>query len=90
MRNGECSRRAPSVRHTHGPGCSLLPTPTVHGNWNRKGASIKSGDGLATAIGGNPNPTFVEWLMAFPLGWTALAPLETRRFQEWLVQHGDF
>lgn len=28
----------------------LLPTPTVNGNYNRKGASAKSGDGLATAI----------------------------------------
>jgi len=28
----------------------LLPTPTVNGNYNRKGASKHSGDGLATAI----------------------------------------
>jgi len=30
-------------------GC-LLPTLTVNGNWNRKGASKTSGDGLATAL----------------------------------------
>jgi hypothetical protein len=30
-------------------GC-LLPTLTVCGNWNRKGASENSGDGLATAL----------------------------------------
>lgn len=29
---------------------ALLPTLTVHGNYNRKGASKNSGDGLATAI----------------------------------------
>lgn len=28
----------------------LLPTPTVAGNYNRKGASKKSGDGLATVV----------------------------------------
>ena len=30
----------------------LLPTPTVNGNYNRKGASSTSGDGLNTAIRG--------------------------------------
>ena len=28
----------------------LWPTPTVHGNYNKKGISKKSGDGLATAV----------------------------------------
>lgn len=28
----------------------LLPTLTVHGNYNRKGASPNAGDGLATAV----------------------------------------
>lgn len=31
-------------------GGSLLPTLTVCGNWNRKGVSANSGDGLATAL----------------------------------------
>lgn len=31
-------------------GGALLPTLTVCGNWNRKGASQNSGDGLATAL----------------------------------------
>lgn len=30
--------------------------------------------------GGRLNPTWVEWLMGFPLGWTALKPLETPSF----------
>jgi hypothetical protein len=87
------------------------PTPTVCGNYNRKGASPTSGDGLATAvlkcaiptardwrsgkasqatmernsrplseqIGGSLNPTWVEWLMGWPLGWTDLKPLATDR-----------
>jgi hypothetical protein len=86
----------------------LYPTPTVHGDYNRKGSSAKSGNGLATFVkqqmlptptvndsknnsppsqrtengrhsnplnvlaGGALNPAWVEWLMGFPAGWTAL------------------
>jgi hypothetical protein len=35
----------------------LWPTPSVCGNYNRKGASEKSGDGLATAVKFWPTPT---------------------------------
>lgn len=58
-------------------------TPTVKGNYNRKGASSKSGDGLATQVGGSLNPTWVEWLMNWPIGWTALEPMNEREFQYW-------
>jgi hypothetical protein len=100
------------------------PTPTVCGNYNRKGLSETSGDGLATAVskwptprtagmcggtgswellnknttikearqmgagnGGTLNPTWVEWLMGWPLGWTDLKPLEMDKFQQWQQQH---
>ena len=127
------------------------PTPTVCGNYNRKGASATSGDGLATAVakwptpqardykgssgrsmkgqefdlptavkkyqtpvsrmwkdngqspselnrnsetlamqaGGSLNPTWVEWLMGWPLAWTDLKPLEMAKFQQWQQQHGN-
>jgi DNA (cytosine-5)-methyltransferase 1 len=39
---------------------------------------------------GQLNPTWVEWLMGWPLGWTDLKPLEMDRFQEFLQQHGEF
>ena len=48
----------------------LLPTPTVCGNHNRKGASPTSGDGLATAVGGRLSARFVEWMMGFPIDHT--------------------
>ena len=48
------------------------PTPTIAGNYNRKGASPSPDDGLATAAGGQLNPTWVEALMGLPLGWTRL------------------
>jgi hypothetical protein len=34
-----------------------VPTPTVCGNYNRKGVSEKSGDGLATVVKRIPTPT---------------------------------
>ena len=66
----------------------LFPTPTVCGNYNRKGASSTSGNGLATVVGGPLNPLWVEWLMGWPIGWTALEPLETGRFRQWRNLHG--
>jgi hypothetical protein len=30
--------------------------------------------------GGQLNPTWVEWLMGWPLGWTDLKPLATDRY----------
>jgi len=55
----------------------MWPTPNVCGNYNRRGASEKSGDGLATRVGGQLNPMWVEWLQGFPAGWTALEPSAT-------------
>jgi DNA (cytosine-5)-methyltransferase 1 len=39
-------------------------------------------------VSGQLNPTWVEWLMGWPLGWTDLKPLETDKFQKWLDAHG--
>lgn len=51
-----------------------LATPTVKGNYNKKGASSRSGDGIATQIGGPVNPDWQDWYMGFPVEWTALKP----------------
>lgn len=67
---------------------TYLPTQTVCGNWNRKGASNKSGDGLATMIGGSPNLNWIDWYVGLPIGWSALESLETSRFQQWCERHG--
>jgi hypothetical protein len=62
------------------------PTPTVNGNTNRPGASETSGYGLRSAVvdwtgvSGPLNPTWVEWLMGWPLGWTDLEPLATAKY----------
>ncbi len=50
-------RRALSVLRIDANGSSLLPTLTVAGNYNRKGASPNSGDGLRTALLPTLTPT---------------------------------
>jgi len=42
------------------------------------------------SITGQLNPTWVEWLMGWPLGWTDLKPLETDKFRKWRLSHGEF
>ncbi len=37
---------------------------------------------------GTLNPTWTEWLMGWPLGWTDLKPLETDKFPQWRHSHG--
>ena len=121
MRNGEClALKRPGLRTKSANESGLWPTPTVTGNYNRKGASKNSGDGLAIAVrwatptchdrkgksgakrgrnaqgseclteqvGGTLNPTWVEWLMGWPMGWTDYAPLAMDKFQQWLDLHG--
>ncbi len=50
MRCGTVCRRVPWVPLTGGTGSGYLPSPSVCGNYNRKGVSKTSGDGLATAV----------------------------------------
>jgi DNA (cytosine-5)-methyltransferase 1 len=69
-----------------------LPTPTasLYGS-NQGGASGRVGEvrhSLEHWTGG-PWPSFREWMMGWPIGWTACAPLATDRFQEWLRWHGQ-
>ena len=131
MRSGECFQQPilmpPMIVNGCGSSRETFPTPTVCGNYNKKGASAKSGDGLATYVrkyptptataykgwspnhnrantddridytiereaheSGTPgrlNPMWEEWLMAWPIGWTQLKPLETDKFLEWQLQH---
>jgi len=74
----------------------LWPTPKNRdwkGATNReKGfetvANLDGGDGKP--IGGSLNLTWVEWLMGWPIEWTALRPLEMARFRQWRHSHGEF
>jgi len=168
MQDGVSYQQQTLVPYTKETGSGSWPTPTVCGNYNKKGLSKKSGDGLATAVakwptptcqdankatkkwredrqnnltaavfnpeksfptptardykggyqteslirkdgksrafdalpnavldgkgvetsGGQLNPTWVEWLMGWPLGWTDLKPLEMDKYRSWQQQHG--
>lgn len=58
----------------------------------RKDGRSRANDRLDYAVmdsdGGPLNPTWVEWLMGWPLGWTDCAVSVTDRFRSWLQQHG--
>ena len=47
---------------------ALLPTPTVSGDWNVRGKSPNSGDGLATVAGSSVR--LREWMMGLPENFT--------------------
>lgn len=44
---------------------------------------------MTEALGGKPNPRWIEWLMGWPVGWANnSSPLEMDRFREWLQKQG--
>jgi hypothetical protein len=75
---GELLHVAKGAKTARGP---LWPTPQAHDY--KSGAGYDHGDKKQTPqlrhiMGGQLNPTWVEWLMGFPLGWTDCGPSETR------------
>ena len=69
------------------------PTPTVQDAKNNGGPSQmkRNTKPLNARVGGKLNPTWVEWLMNWPLHWTersAFGQLEMDRFRLWLHSHG--
>lgn len=72
---------------------SYLPVPLQRDQKDSHRSGKRGGkeqrDTLPRAIGGPVNPEFSEWMMGFPIGWTALKPLEMHKFQEWLELHGS-
>lgn len=129
----EYKRNSPTLAAEANMGmpAKMWPTPTVNGNYNQKGLSKTSGDGLATCVkmwptpqasdnrdrghlGSNAirrrkmkgkqiglsqsvsekcgalNPTWTEWLMGWPIGWTDSRALGTDRWQAWLHSHGKY
>jgi hypothetical protein len=84
-------------------GFAVRNWPTPQASDNRDRGNLGSGAiqrrkekgkqiGLSQSVSdtsGALNPPWVEWLMAWPLEWTDLKPLETARFQAWLRSHGE-
>lgn len=52
-------------------GVLFLPTPVADDvHWRRKPYK-QGGRALSLIVGGPLNPEYVEWMMGFPIGWTA-------------------
>ena len=66
------------------------PTPTKADAMGGPGRAetCQGGENLRTSVGGQLNPTWVEWLMGWPLGWTDLRASAMDRFQQWRRSHG--
>jgi len=73
------------------------PTPRTKGMcggtgaWEQLKSSCETLDEarkMGAGNGGQLNPTWVAWLMGWPLEWTALKPLGMDKFRQWLRSHG--
>jgi hypothetical protein len=80
MRNGTAYQLPPLVRLTDEIGSGSWLTPTAR-DW--KGYTNRAGESICNQMRdlyggtGSLNPTWVEWLMGYPLGWTDLEPSAT-------------
>nr|WP_230459499.1 hypothetical protein [Burkholderia ubonensis] len=74
--------------------CASASKGSSPGALKRKSGKSRENDRIDHAVmasdGGQLNPEWVEWLMGWPIGHTALEPLETARYREWLQQHSPF
>lgn len=70
----EYSARPRSALCMTGSGFSFWPTPLARDFKDGTAEVVRNGkvvkDTLGRALGGPPNPPWVEWLMGWPAGWT--------------------
>lgn len=98
MRNGALLERTTPQLPTSERGSGFWPTLTASigkkcggrhkGKADTLASRLAEVEGLSTTSTGRVNPTWSEWLMGFPSGWSAIEPLEMPRFREWQQQHG--
>ena len=99
MRHGIVFPLRSWARLKPGKGSGLLPTLVkADGKGSRNGtakgrtpsAGITVTDWLWLNIGpGMLHPESAEWMMLWPIGWTALTALGTDKFQEWFHSHSQ-
>ena len=75
---GSSGRPAPGKQVQLAVAVKKFSTPTRRDYKSGTGAQDRPGHSppLSNVVGGTLNPTWVEWLMGWPLGWTDLKPLE--------------
>jgi len=72
-------------------GMLFPPCRDKNPKFNRPDLQQQSHRRWATPSGGGVmNSDWTEWLMGWPIGWTAQRPLETAKFQQWLSSHFTF
>jgi len=100
MRCGVLFRLRTAEHPTRGSGCGYWHTPRCQAarsckirtqEYSRNGENGNLEEQMAVRMGingGYLNPTWLEWLMGFPVEWTVLDALEMHKFQSWQQQHG--
>jgi hypothetical protein len=73
---------------TFGKDIGFVHTPTTKANYAAASMQKWPAAREFVRVFGRPDPSNQEWLMGWPLGWTALEPLETAKFQQWQQSHG--
>lgn len=78
------------VRHGNSTTPRRMPTPTAQDAKNNGPASQmeRNTKPLNAEVGGPLNPSWVEWLMGWPIGWTDLSASATDSFRKWCASHG--
>lgn len=70
------------------PSVQRLTTPCQSDTGHRKKKYAQGGTATSTQVGGPLNPDWTEWFMGWPIGWSAVKPLETDKFLHWWNSHG--
>ena len=95
---GNNNRKGASATSGDGLATAVYATPTARdcksGSFSPEAKAKRNehrrGKPLSEQIGGSLNPTWVEWLMGWPLGWTDLKPLATDKYRNVRPKHGDY
>jgi hypothetical protein len=90
-KHGKPRRKTPNGSASMGLARLVHYWPTAHNAKEGAHASEyeRNTPTLAAQVGGALNPTWVEWLMGWPLGWTDLKPLGTGKSRNAPPQPGD-
>lgn len=100
MRNGACWELETPLGYVGVRESGSWPRPTAtmgqrgwgqtnERNENRYSEKVKANVFHEQALWGwRPRIELLEWIMSWPIGWTALKPLATDKIQQWLRSHG--
>lgn len=96
------NNNSPKLGTSRGTGLATAvktwPTPTAsaYKGWSKNHNRANTDDRIDYTVereaylagqSGQLNPTWEEWLMGWPIGWTELKPLAMDKFHEWQRQH---